>query len=214
MNELSLLKRAQILGMMLQGASIRAISHLTGAGKNTIVKMLSNAGKVCSDYQDRTLVNLPCKSLQAGEVWSFIYPKQKNVPQETRDQFGVADVWTWTALCADTKLGPSWYVGTRDVDAAYRFISDLMRRLAQPVLLSTDGHHACLSAVDAAFAPAIDHAVLIEIYGPAQEAEQRYCPPTSRARSLGSVAIPIASICRSLNLRISACEWAFSASLV
>ena len=151
MNKLPVAKRAQILGMMVEGVSIRAISRMTGASKNTIVKLLADAGQACSDYQDQTLVNLPCKRLQADEIWSFVYAKQKNVPQEMRGQFGIGDVWTWTALCADTKLVPSWYVGTRDADAAYQFMSDLASRLANRVQLTTDGHHAYLSAVDAAF---------------------------------------------------------------
>jgi len=177
MNKLPVAKRAQILGMMVEGVSIRAISRMTGASKNTIVKLLADAGQACSEYQDRTLVNLPCKRLQADEIWSFVYAKQKNVPQEMRGRFGVGDVWTWTALCADTKLVPSWYVGTRDADAAYRFMSDLASRLANRVQLTTDGHHAYLSAVDAAFDRAIDYAMLVKKYGIAPEAEKRYSPP-------------------------------------
>src|ERR1039457_4158756 len=93
MNKLPVAKRAQILGMMVEGGSIRAISRMTGASKNTIVKLLADAGQACSEYQDRTLVNLPCKRLQADEIWTFVYAKQKNVPQEMRGQFGAGDVW-------------------------------------------------------------------------------------------------------------------------
>jgi IS1 family transposase len=176
MNKLPVAKRAQILGMMVEGVSIRAISRMTNASKNTIVKLLADAGNACSEYQDRTLVNLPCKRLQADEIWSFVYAKQKNVPEEKRGQFGYGDVWTWTALCADTKLVPSWYVGTRDADAAYRFMSDLASRLANRVQLTTDGHHAYLSAVDAAFDRAIDYAMLVKQYGVAPDSERRYSP--------------------------------------
>ena len=177
MNKLPTERRANILGMMVEGVSIRAISRMTGASKNTIVKLLADAGQACSEYQDRTLVNLPCKRLQADEIWSFVYAKQKNVPQEMRGKFGVGDVWTWTALCADTKLVPSWYVGTRDADAAYRFMSDLASRLANRMQLTTDGHHAYLNAVDAAFDRAIDYAMLVKHYGIAPQAEKRYSPP-------------------------------------
>jgi IS1 family transposase len=176
MNKLSDERRAAILGMMVEGVSIRAISRMTGASKNTIVKLLADAGNACSQYQDRVLVNLPCKRLQADEIWSFVYAKQKNVPQEKRGQFGYGDVWTWTALCAETKLVPSWYVGTRDADAAYRFMSDLAGRLANRIQLTTDGHHAYLSAVDAAFDRAIDYAMLVKHYGIASDAERRYSP--------------------------------------
>jgi hypothetical protein len=179
MNKLTTERRAQILGMMIEGVTIRAISRMTGASKNTIVKLLADAGKACSEYQDRVLVNLPCRRLQADEIWSFVYAKQKNVPQEMRGRFGVGDVWTWTAHCADTRLVPWWYVGTRDADAACRFVSNLEGRLANPLFLTTDGHHIHLSATDSASDRATDYAVLVEIYGPAQQAEQRYGPPTS-----------------------------------
>jgi IS1 family transposase len=176
MNRLPIAKRAQILGMMVEGVSIRAISRMTNASKNTIVKLLADAGNACSEYQDRVFVNLPCKRIQADEIWSFVYAKQKNVPQEKRGQFGYGDAWTWTALCADTKLVPSWYVGTRDADAAYRFMSDLASRLANRVQLTTDSHGAYLSAVDGAFANTIDYAMLVKKYGTAPEGEKRYSP--------------------------------------
>src|SRR5208283_1709213 len=162
MNKSSAERRAQILGMMVEGVSIRAISRMTGASKNTIVKLLTDAGNACSEYQDRTLRNLPCKRIQADEIWSFVYAEQKNVPENMRGQFGVGDVWTWTALCADTKVVPSWYVGTRDADAAWTFMQDLASRLANRVQLTTDGHNAYLDAVDGAFGTSIDYAMLVK----------------------------------------------------
>jgi IS1 family transposase len=176
MNKSSTARRAQILGMMVEGVFIRAISRMTGASKNTIVKLLADAGQACSEYQDRELRNLPCKRIQADEIWSFVYSKQKNVPQEMRGQFGVGDVWTWTALCADTKLIASWYVGRRDAGAAYEFMTDLKSRLANRVQLTTDGHGAYPSTVDSAFARDIDYAMLVRKYGETPEAEKRYSP--------------------------------------
>ena len=177
MNKLPTEKRAQILQMMVEGVSIRAISRMTNASKNTIVKLLADAGQACSEYQDKTLRNLTCKLIQADEIWSFVYAKQKNVPQEKRGQFGYGDVWTWTAIDADTKLVPCWHVGRRDADAAYAFMMDLASRLTNRVQLTTDGHHAYLTAVDYAFARDIDYARLVKQYGTAPEAEKRYSPP-------------------------------------
>jgi IS1 family transposase len=176
-NKLSSSRRAQILGMMVEGVSIRAISRMTGASINTVVKLLADAGNACLEYQDRLMVNLPCKRIQADEIWSFVYAKQKNVPQEMRGQFGIGDVWTWTALCADTKLVPCFHVGTRDADAAWLFMRDLASRLTSRVQLTTDGHRAYLDAVDGAFGTMIDYAMLVKQYGTAPEAEKRYSPP-------------------------------------
>jgi len=182
MNKLPSNQRGQILGMMAEGVSIRAISRMSGASINTVVKLLADAGNACLEYQDRVMVNLPCKRVQCDEIWSFVYSKQKNVPAEHRGESGYGDVWTWTALCADTKVVPSWYLGTRDADSATTFMRDLSSRLANRIQLATDGHHAYLIAVDRAFGWAfrensIDYAMLVKLYGKAQEgSETRYSP--------------------------------------
>jgi IS1 family transposase len=177
MNKMPLERRAQIVAMMVEGMSIRAISRMTQASKNTIVKLLEDAGPACLEYQDKTLRNLTTKRVQADEIWSFVYSKQKNVPQDRRGQFGYGDVWTWTALDSDSKLIICWYLGRRDADAAYAFMNDLADRLTNRIQLTTDGHHAFLSAVDAAFDRQIDYAMLVKKYGAAPESEKRYSPP-------------------------------------
>jgi len=177
MNRLPTEKRAQILGMMVEGMSIRAISRLTGASKNTIAKLLADAGAACLAYQDTVLRDLPCKRLQVDEIWSFVYAKARNVPERLKDDPGVGDVWTWTAIDADTKLVPSWFVGSRDGDAAKRFICDLAHRLANRVQLTSDGHNAYLHAVEEGFGTDVDYAMLVKIYGPGPEGQRRYSPP-------------------------------------
>ncbi len=104
MNQLSLQRRAQIIGCLVEGNSIRATVRMTGVAKNTVVKLLADVGAACMTYQDEALRKLPCKRLQCDEIWSFCYAKEKNVPEAKKGQFGYGDVWTWTALCADTKL--------------------------------------------------------------------------------------------------------------
>jgi len=176
MNKSSPERRAQILGMMVEGVSIRAISRMTGASKNTIVKLLADAGNACAEYQDRTLRNLPCKRIQADEIWSFVYAKAKNVPEKMRGQFGIGDVWTWTTLCADTKLVPSFYVGPRDAYSANYIMRDVASRLTNRIQLTTDGFHCYLNAVDAAFPHGIDYAMLVKLYGTDPHNETRYSP--------------------------------------
>jgi len=176
MNKTSTEKRAQIIRCLVEGNSIRATCRLTGAAKNTVSKLLVDAGKACSDYQDAAFRNLPCKRIQCDEVWSFIGCKEKQVTREKKEQ-GQGDCWTWTALCADTKLIPCWFVGTRDGGAAYHFIHDLAERLANRVQLTTDGHRAYLSAVEDAFGSEIDYGMLNKVYGNApQGPEVRYSP--------------------------------------
>ena len=175
MNKLSRAARAEILGMMVEGVSIRAIVRMTGASKNTIVKLLADAGEAFSDYQDRTLRGLTCKRIQVDEIWAFVYAKAKNVETAKAAPQGAGDCWTWLAIDADTKLIPSFYIGARDANAAQHFIGDLALRLANRVHLTSDGHKPYLEAVEQSFGADIDYAMLIKHYCDAP-GEGRYSP--------------------------------------
>lgn len=177
MNKLALTKRAQVIGCLVEGNSIRATVRITGVAKNTITKLLVDVGEACADFQDRTLRCLPCKRIQCDEIWAFCHAKQKNVPSEHRGVFGYGDVWTWTSLCADTKIVPSWLVSDRSAEAARVFIEDLSSRLANRVQLTTDGNKLYIEAVAANFDHGeVDYAMLQKIYGTAPEGQRRYSP--------------------------------------
>jgi len=177
MNKLSEEKRSQVVSSLVEGNSIRATVRMTGVSKNTIAKLLLELGAACADYLDKTLVNLNCKRIQCDEVWSFCYAKEKNVPADRRGQFGYGDVWTWTALDADSKLIAAWTVGGRDAGTAYGFIQDLAKRLSNRVQLTTDGHRVYVNAVEDAFGSDVDYAMLVKLYGGAdRESEARYTP--------------------------------------
>jgi IS1 family transposase len=176
MNQLNMEKRVQIVSALVEGNSIRAISRMTGASKNTIAKLLVELGSACADYLDKTLVNLNCKRIQCDEIWSFVGAKDKNVPANRKDVFGVGSVWTWVAIDADTKLVCSWMVGRRDAGCATAFIQDLAGRLANRVQLTTDGLKVYMNAVADGFGSNIDYAMLIKIYGNDSEGEKRYSP--------------------------------------
>jgi len=177
MNRLSTEKRAQIIGCLVEGNSIRATVRMTGAAKNTVTKLLVDLGEECAGYQDRVLRDLPCTTLQVDEIWSFCYSKQRNVPDEHKGTFGYGDVWTWTALCADTKLVPSWLVGERTTEDAWCFMADLKNRLRNRVQLTSDGLTAYVSAVGLTFGREIDYAQLIKLYAAERGGEARYSPP-------------------------------------
>jgi IS1 family transposase len=178
MNRLSTENRAQIIGCLVEGNSIRATVRMTGAAKNTVTKLLVDLGRACAEYQDRTLRDLPCTTIECDEIWAYCYAKAKNVPDEHKDTFGYGDIWTWTAICADTKLVPSWLVGERTIDDGWTFMADLKSRLTNRVQLTTDGHGSYLTAVGLTFGREIDYAQLVKIYGtdPA-DTRGRYSPP-------------------------------------
>lgn len=179
MNKLTTARRAQILGMMVEGMSIRAITRMTGASKNTVAKLLVDAGEACSAYMDQAFRNLPCKRLQVDEIWSFVYAKERNVATAKNAPEDAGDVWTWTAIDADTKLIPSFYVGGRTVENAEAFLGDLRGRLANRVQLTSDGLRAYLETVERVFDGDVDYAMIVKIYGQPEGArqERRYSQP-------------------------------------
>ncbi len=177
MNRLDTTHRAQIVKCLVEGMSIRSTVRLTGASKNTIAKLLVELGAACTRFMDEAMRNLPCERIQSDEIWSFIGCKQKNVTAEKLERDGVVgDVWTWTAIDADTKLIPSWMIGQRDAITARDFIEDLAGRLRNHVQLTTDGLKVYLSAVHAAFGEEIDYAQLHKIYGETNDGQKRYSP--------------------------------------
>jgi len=175
MNKLSTEERARVIACLVEGNSIRATVRLTGVAKNTVAKLLVELGCACSKFQDEKFRDLKCARVQCDEIWSFVGAKQKNTTEETQRK-GWGDCWTWTALCADTKLMICWYVGTRDAGAAYHFMHDLAARLAHRVQLTTDGHKPYLVAVADAFGTDVDYAQLVKIYGEGPKTEARYSP--------------------------------------
>jgi hypothetical protein len=156
MNQLSTAKRVQVIAALVEGNSIRITERMTGVAKNTVLRLLSEIGKACADFQDICLTDLPCRCIQCDKIWSFCHAKEKNLPDELKRTFGYGDVWTWTAICADTKLVPAWLVGLRDADYGSVFMQDLARRIRHCVQLTTDGHRAYLEAVESAFGANID----------------------------------------------------------
>lgn len=175
MNRLPIEKRARIVSCFAEGNSLRSTSRMVDVSLVTVLKFLKDMGTVCSEYQDRILRNLPCQRVQADEIWSFVYAKDKNLPLDEIGK-GKGSVWTWTAICADTKLVPSWLVSDRSAEAATVLMRDLAGRLANRVQLTTDGHKAYLEAVEEAFGADVDYSQLIKLYGSSPETDTRYSP--------------------------------------
>ncbi len=176
MNRLSAERRARIISCLVEGCSLRATARMTDTAFNTVLKLVVDLGVVCRDFLDESMRNLPCRRLQADEIWQFCYAKDKNLPSSMRGQPGVGSVWTWIAMDADTKLVPTFLVGDRHAGCAWDFMQDLAGRLTHRVQLTTDGHAAYLEAVEGAFGGSIDYAMLIKVYGADKSEEKRYSP--------------------------------------
>jgi IS1 family transposase len=176
MNKLNIARQAQIIRVLCEGNSIRSTARITDCSINTVVKLLRAVGKACFEYQDKTMRNLHCNKLQVDEIWSFVYSKDKNVPENKQGQFGYGDVWTFTAIDAETKLVPSWLVGLRNSDCAIAFVNDLKDRISNRIQITSDGHKMYLEAVEKTFGSEVDFAQLVKLYGQTIEGEKRYSP--------------------------------------
>jgi IS1 family transposase len=176
MNRLSIESRAKILGLLVEGNSLRAITRLTGVSINTVTKLLVDLGTACAKYHHQCVRGLKVRRLQCDEIWCFIGAKAKNVSYEKKAE-GWGDVWTWTALDADTKLCVSYLVGGRDAGWAKEFLEDCSSRISSRVQITTDGHRAYLEAVEGAFGMDVDYAQLQKIYGAPSDAEMRRYSP-------------------------------------
>ena len=179
MNKLPTTERAQILSMLVEGMSMRAITRVTGVSINTVVKLLNDAGEACATYHDEHVRDVRASRIECDEIWSFVYAQERNVPRTVADPKGAGNAWTWTAIDADSKLMVSYLVGDRTSATGIEFMDDLRSRLSNRVQLTTDGHKAYLEAVEGAFGGDVNYAMLVKLYGPSgnsEHPEPRYSP--------------------------------------
>ena len=187
MNRLTTRERARVIGALVEGNSLRATSRMTSAAKNTVTKLLVDIGRAAADYQDDHLRLLPCEVVEADEIWAYCYTKNKNVPEQFKGTPGYGDVWTFTAVCADTKLVPTWLIGERTADDAEVFLRDLAERMTGRIQLSTDGHSMYLSTVGQAFGNDVDWAQIQKHYAADPSQGGKYSP----AICTGTKRIPL-----------------------
>ncbi len=178
MNKLNREKRVQILSMLVEGSSMRSISRVADVSINTVTKLLVDAGNACAAFHEEHVRGINASRVQCDEIWAFCGSKEKNVAPAQKGDYGVGDVWTWTAIDADSKLICGYLAGKRDAQYANAFMLDLASRLNSRVQLTTDGHKPYLKAVEGAFGFQVDYAQLVKIYGPpvGHGAERRYSP--------------------------------------
>ncbi|MCY4375356.1 MAG: IS1 family transposase [Spirochaetaceae bacterium] len=165
---------------MADGTSVNGAARIAGVTKKTVLRTLVEAGRLCAEYMDRVMVDLPCTRIEVDEIWSFVYCKEGNAPRAKSAPPEAGDVWTWTAVCAATKLVPVWRVGDRTAVTGLEFMDDLRKRLVNRIQLTSDGHGAYLEAVEGAFGGDVDYAMLIKEYGNPDDgdrsAKARYSP--------------------------------------
>lgn len=179
-NKLPLETRVQILNLLVEGNSMRSVSRLCDVSINTVAKMLIDAGEACLALHDEKVRGVKSERVQCDEIWSFCYAKAKNVEKAKAAPDQAGDVWTWTALDADSKLMISYFVGDRTAESARVLLYDLAGRVTDRIQLTTDGFHSYLPAVEGAFGADVDYAMLEKVYGLDKAAqrtpERKYSP--------------------------------------
>ena len=189
-NVISTAKKVAVISALVEGCSVRSTVRMTGVSKGAVLRLLVSVGAACADYQNRVIRNVAAKRVQVDEIWSFVGCKEKNVTAAKMEAGACGDVWTFTAIEAQTKLVISWMVGRRDAGCATAFLQDVESRLSNRIQLTTDGHKMYLVAVPDALAEAVDYAQLVKVYGNDPEGQKRYSPAqclsTKRVDIIGS----------------------------
>src|SRR5271169_5922165 len=109
-NHLSTEKKLAVLASLVEGCSVRSTERMTGVHRDTICRLLVRVGDGCASLINERMVNLGCKRLELDELWSFVGKKQRTVlPDEDVSQIG--DQWVYVAICAESKLIPTYLVG-------------------------------------------------------------------------------------------------------
>lgn len=176
MRKLDLKTRIQILNLLCEGMSMRAVARIADVSFNTVAKLLIDAGTVCAEMHDEMVQGVKASRIQCDEIWAFNYCKQKTVKSAKAAPADAGDIWTWTGIDADSKLIVSYLVGDRSGEAAIELMDDLRSRLTNRVQLSTDGHRAYLEAVEGAFGADVDYGQIVKLYGPTIDKGGRYSP--------------------------------------
>jgi IS1 family transposase len=177
-NRLPLATRVQVLSALVEGSSIRATCRMVGVDKKTVLRLLESVGDACDRYMDGTMRDLTCVRVQLDEIWSFCHAKERNLPRKLRGDDKAGDMWTWTAIDADTKLVMAWHLGKRTIHDARYFVRDLSRRIKSYVQVSTDGLGMYKEPIQRYFAHRVDYGTEVKVFGFDDESEpdRKYSP--------------------------------------
>jgi IS1 family transposase len=176
MNTLQLEKKTSVLSLLAEGNSIRSIERVTGVHRDTICRLLVQAGETAKDLMDSQMINLRCRYVQVDEVWGYVGKKQKQCTDEEKNVGELGDQYVFVAMDSETKLVPAFSIGKRTGDMAYSFMRELKMRIANRFQLSTDAFSPYFNCVDEVFHDNIDYGQVFKQYGEDGKGEKRYSP--------------------------------------
>jgi len=176
MNRLSLQRRSQIIGCLVEGNSIRSTERMTDTHRDTIMRLMVEVGNGCAALANEQMRELPCQRIEVDEIWSYVGKKQMHL-QQGDDRRRLGDQWTFVAIDPETKLVPAYRVGKRSRDNAVAFMSDLSERLSNRVQISSDSLRSYVDAVERAFGADVDYGQIVKFYDAEPIGPGRYAPP-------------------------------------
>ena len=177
MNALKPEKKLAVLSALVEGNSVRSVSRMTGVHKTTILRLINDVGAACTKIMDERMRNVPCREIEADEVWCFIGKKQRRLTDAEKIAGELGDTYTFIAFDPQTKLVPAFKVGKRDWATTHAFIRDLRARVTGRIQLSTDAFRTSIDAVERAFGADVDYAQIVKNYAPEDAGRGRYSPP-------------------------------------
>lgn len=189
MYKLSHEKRVQVLNLLVEGMSQRAVTRITGVSANTISSLVVSLGDICQRFHNTHVRGLSCKRVEIDELWAFCYARNRNLPANFK-KAGLGDVWTWLAIDPDTKLIPCWYAGPQGKASAHLFLSDLKSRINGAFVLSSDGNYAYRRMVDKVFDDRIEFGILQKIYSPTKSAQAYPTPKVIEVKKIQHIGLP------------------------
>jgi IS1 family transposase len=175
MNVLPREKQIAILSHLVEGSSVRSTERLVGVCREAVLRLLVRVGGGAANLLDETMRDLPCVRLELDELWAFVGKKQRHVREG--DSADMGDTWTYVAICADTKLVPSFLTGKRNDATTRVFVADLAKRMKSHVQISTDGLRSYVGAIDDSFGRTVDYAQVTKTYEAEPIGPGRYSPP-------------------------------------
>ena len=171
-------KALAVLSHLVEGCSIRSTERLTGVHRDTILDLLTLAGRKCEALSEAIIKDVPVQDVECDELWAYIgmkaKTKSKKLTAENDDSIG--DAWTFTAIERHSKLILAWHLGQRDFPNTAMFTEKIDRATKGDFQITTDGFAPYRDAIGFILGGRTDFAQLIKIYANNPENETRYSP--------------------------------------
>jgi transposase-like protein/IS1 family transposase len=170
-------KALRVISCLIEGCSVRSTERLTGVDRNTILRLLSIAGRKCEALMLDRIRELKVSDVQCDEVWSWVGMKNKTKIRKGETSNEIGDAWTFTAIESNSKLILAWHVGHRGYEDTVTFTDKIAHATSGSFQISTDGFPAYRDAVVMSLGmQRVDFAQLIKIYRSPVMDDTRYSP--------------------------------------